>query len=178
MTHDNFENERDRVDHVLDILERTADRLDARKHVPLTMLRDAVVFLRLAEDAAYEAAQMDDVEPELSACLDHHAAARQALTAVQDALGALELGVASAAARFARATRDYVVLRRRHQQQDDRLFTKAAARRPPSSGSIGEPVEAPDTRHLYRRLVEHAAFLDLGAPTAFPAARNSRAAGK
>ena len=105
MPHDDFENERDRIEHVLEILERTAERLDARKHVPLTMLRDAVTFLRRAEDAAYEAAQMDDGEPASSACLDHHAAARQPLAAMQDALGALEVGVASAAARFAHGAR-------------------------------------------------------------------------
>jgi hypothetical protein len=178
MPHDDFENERDRIEHVLDILERTAERLEARKHVPLTMLRDTVTFLRRTEDAAYEAAQMDDGERALSACVDQHTAAMLSLSAMQDALGALEIGVASAAVRFAHAAQDYVGLRRRHQQQDDRLFARASARRRPRSRSIGEPVETADTRHLYRRLVEHAAFLDLGAPTAFPAARNSRAAGK
>ena len=78
----------------------------------MSLLRDAVAFLRGAEETAYEAARADDSEPTLSACLEYFAAVRRPLAAMQEALRDLELGDATAATRFARSAREYVFLRR------------------------------------------------------------------
>ena len=52
MSPDNFESERERSERVLEILEHAVARLDARAHVSLNLLKDAVTFLRRAEEAA------------------------------------------------------------------------------------------------------------------------------
>jgi hemerythrin-like domain-containing protein len=169
MSHDAFENERFRVERVLEILEHATRRLDAHAPVPLPLLRDAVRFISTSEASAYEAAQLDDSEPALSACLEQHAAAKRPLSAMTDALRALERGDAGAAARFARSTREYIELRREHLRIDDRLFARA-----PRHGSSRdeqmqfESVDGPETRRLYDRLVESAAILDIGVSTAYP----------
>jgi hypothetical protein len=176
MSHDDFETDRYRVDHVLQILESAADRLQLRANVPLMVLNDALEFLTASEEAALAAAQADDDRPTLSACLEQHWAARLRLTAMQEALLSLQLGDASAAGRFADFTRQYVQLRREHMALDDRLF--ASARKAfPKSMSAAAPIESAEsvtTRRLYDRLVEAAAILDLGVATAYPVAGRRR----
>ena len=174
MTHDTFENERYRVERVLEILEQGVDRLDARAHVSVSLLKDAVAFLHGAEETAYEAAQEDDSEPTLSACLEYYTAVRRPLAAMQEALRDLELGDATAATRFAQSAREYIVLRREQLRLDDRLFARARARGRALDGprEPEERVEPEDTRRLYGRLVEAAAILGLGVPSAFPTARH------
>jgi hemerythrin-like domain-containing protein len=170
MSHDDFESECYRVERVLELLKHAADRLDVRAHVPLTVLQDAIAFVDATEEIAYEAAQADDSEPALSACLEQHMAARRPLVAMRDALRSLEHGDASAAARFARSAREYVELRRAHLRLDDRLFARASNRRR-ALDELPTPVDSVEgaaTRRLYDRLVEAAAILDIGAPTAFP----------
>ena len=125
MSHDTFESERYRVERVLEILEHAVNRLGARAHVSVSLLKDAVAFLRGAEEAAYEAAQEDDSEPTLSACLEYYTAARRILAAMHETLRDLELGDATAATRFARSAREYIFLRRDHLRLDDRLFARA-----------------------------------------------------
>jgi hemerythrin-like domain-containing protein len=170
MSHDDFESERYRVERVLEILEHAANRLDFRAHVPLRVLQDAVAFVHASEETAYEAAQADDSEPALSACLEQHTAARRPLAAMREALEMLERGDAAAAARFARSAREYIDLRRAHLRLDDRLFARAPKRRRALDGLLTpvDSVESAETRHLYDRLVEATAILDIGAPTAFP----------
>jgi hemerythrin-like domain-containing protein len=176
MSHDTFESERYRVERVLEILEHAVDRLGARAHVSVSLLKDAVAFLRGAEEAAYEAAQEDDSEPTLSGCLDYYKAARRQLAAMHETLRDLELGDATAATRFARSAREYIFLRRDHLRIDDRLFARAQIRGRALDGSREpvELVEPEETRRLYDRLVEAAAILGLGVPSAFPTARASR----
>jgi len=176
MSHDDFEGERYRVERVLEILEHAVDRLSARAHVSMSLLRDAVAFLRGAEETAYEAARADDSEPTLSACLEYFSAVRRPLAAMQEALRDLELGDATAATRFARSAREYVFLRRDHLRLDDRVFARAQMRGHALDGSR-EPVESVEpaaTRRLYDRLVEAAAMLDTGAQSASPTARARR----
>ena len=176
MSHDTFEGERYRVERVLEILEQGVDRLDARANVSVSLLKDALTFLHGVEEAAYEAAQEDDSEPTLSACLEYYTAARRPLVAMQEALRELELGDATAATRFARSAREYTFLRREQLRRDDRLFARAQVRGRALDGPR-EPetvVEPEDTRHLYDRLVEAAAILGLGVPSASPSARASR----
>ena len=128
MSHDTFESERYRVERVLEILEHAVNRLGARAHLSVSFLKDAVAFLRRAEEGAYEASQEDDSEPILKACLEYYTAARRALAAMQKALRDLELGDATAATRFARSAREYIFLRRQHLRLDDRLFARAQRR--------------------------------------------------
>ena len=95
---------------------------------------------------------------------------------MEEALGDLQLGDATAAARFARSAREYTFLRRDHLRLDDRLFARAQIRGRALDGSR-EPVESVEpaaTRRLYDRLVEAAAILDVGVPSAFPTARARR----
>jgi len=169
MSHDDFESERSRVERVLEILEHGADRLDSRAHVPLMVLKDAVAFVQTSENAAHDAVQSDDSEPVLSACIAQHKAARGPLAVMGEALGSLERGDASAAARFARAAREYVELRRTHLRLDDRLFARAPKARRAHDHSIPsvEHLETADASRLYDRLVEAAAILDVGVATAF-----------
>ena len=176
MSHDNFESERYRIEHVLEILEHAVGRLTARAHVSITVLKDAVAYLRRAEEAAYEAAQADDSEPTLTACLEYCAAARRPLAAMEEAILELELGDATAAARFARSAREYAFLRREHLRLDDRLFSRAQIRRRAvdRSSEPVELVEPEETKHLYDRLVEAASILDIGVPFAFPSDRARR----
>ena len=108
MSHEAVESERFRVERVLEILERAAGRLDDGTRVPIAVIKDAVTFMRASEEAAYEAAQADDSEPTLSACLEQIAEGRRLLTRMQEAIRTLELGDASAAARCAQYARDYV----------------------------------------------------------------------
>ena len=176
MSHDIFESERERIERVLEILEHAVARLDARAHVSLNLLKDAVTFLRRAEEAAYEASQADDSEPTLTACLEYCAAARRPVAAMEEGLKELAAGDATAAARFARAARFYAFLRREHLRLDDRLFLRAQARGRvlDLSREPAEPGEPEETKRLYDRLVEAAAILDIGVPSAFPTARPRR----
>jgi hemerythrin-like domain-containing protein len=173
MSHDDFESERFRVERVLEILEHAARRLDARAHVPLTVLKDAVAFIRVSEESAGETAGSDDSEPALTACVEQHQAAMAPLAAMTRALDALDRGQASAASRFAQAAREYIDLRREHLRIDDRLFARAR-RRPALQDETATPidaVESAETRKLYDRLIEAAAILDIGVPTSSPVGR-------
>ena len=145
MSHDIFESERYRVERVLEILEHAVSRLGARAQVSVSLLKDAVAFLRGAEETAFEAAQEDDSEPTLSACLEYYTAARRLLAAMQETLRDLELGDAAAATRFARSAREYIFLRRDHLRLDDRLFARAQVRGRALDGSR-EPVELSSLR--------------------------------
>jgi len=173
MSHDDFENERYKVEHVLQILDDAAGRLQLRANVPLVVLHDALEFLAAIEDTSYEAALADEDSPELTACLLQHAAVRRPLAVMHEALASLQLGEASAADRFARAARDYVRLRREHVRIDDRLF--ASARKAfPKSHAVSAPIEITETaalRRLYYRLVEAAGILDIGGTAATTTAR-------
>jgi len=175
MRHDDFESERYRVERVLEILEHAASRLEARAYIPASLLSDAVEFIRATEDAAYDAAQISDGEPPLSACLDEHLAAREPLEAMQEAIRALERGEPTAPTRFTEAARKYIQLRRNHMRVDDRLFESASRQsaEPKPSGSK-ESVESASTQQAYDRLVEASAILAVGAPTAFPTATRTR----
>jgi hemerythrin-like domain-containing protein len=135
-----------------------------------------VAYLRRAEEAAYEAAQADDSEPTLTACLEYCAAARRPLTAMEEALRELERGDATAAARFAQSAREYAFLRREHLRLDDRLFSRAqiGARALDRSREPAELVEPEEMKRIYDRLVEAAAILDIGVPSAFRTARARR----
>jgi hemerythrin-like domain-containing protein len=176
MSHDDFEDDRYRVERVLEILEHAVGRLDARAHVSVPLLKDAVTFLRRAEEAEYEAAQVDDSKPMLSACAEYQTAARLPLAGMEKALRDLERGGRAAEARFARSARQYIDLRRGHLRLDDRLFASAQARRRAVAGASQpvQSVETPDTHGLYDRLVEAAAILHIGAPSAFPAGGEPR----
>ena len=176
MSHDDFESERYRVERVLEILEHAVGRLSARAHVSVSLLADTVAFLRGAEEAAYDEAQTDDSEPTLTACPEYCAAARRPLAAMEEAVRDLERGDATAAARFARSAREYAYLRREHLRLDDRLFARAQVRGRAMDASRApvEFVEPAATRQLYDRLVEAAAILDIGVPSAFPTARTRR----
>jgi hypothetical protein len=142
MWDDDFDSERYRVEQVLEILEHAARRLDERAYVPLSVVRDAVTFIEAAECAA-QVGQFTSIS---SAPVKSHWAAAQALSAMKDALNALDSGDASAAWRFARYTREYLELRPQHLRADD----------------------GPHSRRLFDRLAEAAALLDIGAPSAFP----------
>ena len=135
MWRDNLESERYRIERVLEILEHAVGRLGTGAHVSVSLLKDAIAFLRGAEEAAYEAAQADDSEPTLTACLGYCAAVRQVLATMEEALRALESGDATAAARLARSTREYALLRRDHPRLDDRLFAGTPGRGRVSDGS-------------------------------------------
>lgn len=170
MPHDTFESERFRVEHILAILEHATTRLEEGAQVPTTLLQDAVAFLMASEDAAYEATQLDDSEPTLSACLEQIAVGRQLLTRMQASIPSLAGDTASAAVRFAQAARTYIQLRREHARLDERLFARVKTGRHPldRSDAPSAAVESVDTRALYDRVVEAAAVLDIGVPTAFP----------
>jgi hemerythrin-like domain-containing protein len=172
MSHDDFEGERYRVERIMEILEHGARRLEDRAHVPLALLKDAVTFLRASEESAYETALEDDSEPALTGCLDQHIAARRPLQAMEAALQALECADAQAVAQFVAAARAYVTLRRDHLRVDDRLFAHGRQRRIRDEQTTpATVVESPQMRLLYDRLIESAAMLDIGAPTAFPSIR-------
>jgi hemerythrin-like domain-containing protein len=152
---DHFEGERHRVERVLEILERAASRLDARGHVPLELLNDAVEFVRASEEAAYEDSQAGEEEPALSACVKQHTEARAPVQGMQHALHALERGETAAAARFAQFAREYIRLRRDHMRLDDRLFSHPVPVR-----HVGDDtVESPATRRVYQRLIESSSAL-------------------
>jgi nucleotide-binding universal stress UspA family protein/hemerythrin-like domain-containing protein len=166
MLQDRFENERYRVERVLEILEHAASRLEAHAYIPLTILSDAVAFIRATEDAAYEASQTSAGKPALSACIDQHLAARVPLVDMAAALRELEHGNADVAPRFVRSAREYVRLRRDHLRADDRLFATAAREpREASAPDAVESVETRETRRIYDRLVEASGILDIGVPT-------------
>jgi hypothetical protein len=168
MSPDDFESERYRMGRVVEILEHAVRRLEDGGQVPLSLLRDAVTFIRTSEENAYEAARTDDSEPALSACIEHHFAARRPLSAMAESLKDLESGNAAGIARFARAARDYADLRRRHLDLDDALFARGhqqpAVRDEPNSPAV--LVETADIRRIYDGLVEVAALLALDVPTA------------
>jgi hemerythrin-like domain-containing protein len=170
MSHDNFENERFRLEQVLAILERAVTRIEEGGNVPTTVLQDAVAFLMASEDAAYEETQVDDSEPTLSACLAQITEGRQLLTQMHKSAAALADGDVSAAVRFAQQARQYIRMSREHLRLDDRLFARVKAGRRALDGSDAPvaSVETADTRRLYDRLIEASAVLDIGVPTAFP----------
>jgi hemerythrin-like domain-containing protein len=175
MPHDHFTDERLRVEQVLDILEHAANRLEDGADVPLSLLHDAVEFVRATEEAAYDAALNSDDAPPLPACIEQHVAARAPLQRMHEAVAALERGAPSAAASLVQHAREYVRLRREHLRLDDRLF--AATRHALDAdrqGESGESVESPATRQIYERLVDGSAILNTSAPTAVPAARRHR----
>ncbi len=95
---------------------------------------------------------------------------------MEEALRSLNLGDASAANRFADFAQDYVQLRREHLRLDDRLFASARKAFPKSMSAVApaESLDSVTTRRLYDRLVEAAAILDIGVPTAFPVAGRRR----
>jgi hemerythrin-like domain-containing protein len=163
MSHqDEFQTERHRVERVLEILESIAARLEGRRYVPLTLLGDAVEFVRASEDAAYEASQTDEEGPPLSACVEQHVAARVPVREMQQAVRALETGETAAADRFAQFAREYVRLRRDHLRLDDRLFLRLRVVQPAkdaTSQPSDETVERPTTRQIYDRLIEASAAL-------------------
>jgi hemerythrin-like domain-containing protein len=160
MSHqDQFETERHRVERVLEILDRIATRLDARGYVPLSLLSDAVEFVRASEEAAYEASQSSEGEPPLSACVEQHIAARAPVLGMQQALDAFEAGDTAAAERFAQFARAYVALRRDHLRLDDRLFAKAPHATEDRAAGVPGQAESPATRRIYHRLIEASAAL-------------------
>jgi len=173
MSRDDFEGERYRVEHVMEILEHAVRRLEDGGPVPVSILRDALTFIHTSEENAYEAAQTDDSEPALSACVEHHLAARRPLSVMEDALSALELGSVAAGMRFARAAREYADLRRRHFAIDDQLFARGRAHGTvrDEQSSPASMVETDDVRRVYNRLIESAALLGLDVPTAYPTER-------
>lgn len=174
MSHDDFQDERFRVERVLDILEHSAQRLEQRAYIPASVLRDAVAFLRATEDAAYDAARSSEDEPPLSACIEQHIAARKPLTGMEDALAALERGEASATASFVKHAREYIDLRREHLRLDDRLFGSARHTTEDRGKGTAESVESAATLRRYDRLIEASAIINIGAPTAFPVVRSRR----
>jgi hemerythrin-like domain-containing protein len=175
MSHDDFQDERFRVERVLDILEHSAQRLEQRAYIPATVLRDAVAVLRATEDAAYDAAQSSEEEPPLTACIEQHIAARKPLTGMEEALAALERGEAAATASFVKHARAYIDLRREHLRLDDRLFGSARhATEERGNSTVAESVESAATLRRYDRLIEASAIIDIGAPTAFPINRSRR----
>ena len=145
MSHDAFETERFRVERVLEILEHAARRLDDGEDVPSSLLKDAVAFVRASEEAAYEAGELDDSRPPLTACLEEHAAAWPLLKAMEESLPTVTHDDAVAADRFAHAAHDYVAQRREHLRLDDRLFATAATvrRHVDESAQPIESVESP-----------------------------------
>jgi hemerythrin-like domain-containing protein len=162
MSQDDFEGERRRVERVLGILEQGVSRLEARSYIPLSVLRDAVEFIGASEDAAYDAAQNNDVEPPLSSCVEQHTAARAPLRSMTEALQALEGGDGAAAARFSRCAREYIQLRREHLRLDDRLFLRAVARAgSPVRTTPIESVESTATRQRFERLVDASEVLGI-----------------
>lgn len=152
--HDHFENERYRVERVLQVLEDAAARLEARASVPLTLLDDVVAFLRATEEAAYEATEDADGDLPLSACVEQHIAARAPVNGMQDAVRSMRDGDTTAARRFAEFARNYSRLRREHMRADDRLFAGAAnPPKAPGTRVSEENPESPATQLLYERVV-------------------------
>jgi hemerythrin-like domain-containing protein len=165
MRRDDFDTERKRLEQVLNILERVADRLDANEPVPVPVIRDTVDFIRAIESSAYDASQEDAGELPLSECVQQHAAARVPLSVMTRALPDVERGNAAAASTFVFAAREYVRLRRDHLRADDQLFVNAAAN-PARAGSAPHvDVEPKATRICYERLVKEAAALGILAPS-------------
>jgi hemerythrin-like domain-containing protein len=165
MLHDEFESERFRVERVLEIVEHAGERIDARAYVPVSLLKDAVEFIRVAEDAAYEASQTSAGAPPLSACIEQHIAAREPLRGMQAAVRAMGRREAVAGVWFARMAREYVRLRRDHMRADDRLF--AATARPHEhepAPTWFESVESARIRQIYDRLVEESTMLEIATP--------------
>ena len=169
MPHDVFDTERQRVERVLDILEEASSRLERGAEIPQSVLGDALEFIRSSENAAYEAAQISEGEPVLSACIEQHVAARAPVRGMEAALSALRGGDDSGKPRFARFAREYAHLRREHMRLDDRLFS-AAGKTPPKQETKDQLglVESADPRQAYDRLVEAAATLAHGGAGARP----------
>ena len=163
MRRDDFDTERKRLEQVLNILERVADRLDANEHVPLPVIRDTVDFIRAIESSAYDASQEDAGELPLSECVQQHAAARVPLSVMTRAFLDVEGGNAAAASTFVFAAREYIRLRRDHLRADDQLFLTAK----PSASSTPQQVdvEPKATRNCYERLIKEAAALNIRAPS-------------
>ena len=118
------------------ILEHAARRLDDGEDVPLSLLKDAVAFVRASEEAAYKAGELDDSRPPLTACLQEHAAAWPLLKAMEESLPALAHDDAIATSRFVHAADEYVAQRREHLRVDDRLFADRGDG-PPARRRIG-----------------------------------------
>jgi hypothetical protein len=159
MFHDDFGNERYRLERVLDILERASGELTEGRGVPVSMLRNAVGFIRATEDSAYISTEEIEGDPPLAACVQQHVAARVPLDSMERSLAALDRGHMAAVADFARAARQYIDLRRAHLRSDDRLFLKPSPGRPQPATAV-ENVETATARRCYERLIEEAAALD------------------
>jgi hemerythrin-like domain-containing protein len=163
MPHDDFGTERYRLERVLDILEDAANRLNVGAHVPPSVLRDAVEFIRATENTAYSDTEESESDLPLSACIQQHVAARVPLEAMERSLAALEHGQAQAT-EFVRAARKYIQLRRDHLRADDQLFAGSAV--PVTADAPGvEAVETASARRSYQRLIEESATLDIDRPS-------------
>ena len=176
MSHDTFESERYRVERVLEILEHAVDWLGARVHVSVSLLKDAVAFLRGAEEAAYEAAQEDDSEPTLSGsgwnttqppggywrpCTRHFGTSNSATQMPPCGSPGRRASISSWIGETICASTIDCLRERKY----------AAARWMDRRASgIGRAYKT-DTNALDDCLVEAAAILGLGVPSAFPTAR-------
>lgn len=155
MVVDDFGTERQRLERVLGILENAVARLKAGDDVPLSLLCDAVQFIRATEDAAYNTVDESDIDLPLSACVRQHVAARAPLEQMERTMPRLERGDADAPAAFARAAEDYIQRRREHLRADDRLFRRSAAPVASNSPAVAA-VEPAAARHCYDRVIEAA----------------------
>jgi len=163
MSHDDFGTERYRLERVLDILENAADRLNVGAHVPPSLLRDAVEFIRATENTAYSDTEESESDLPLSACVQQHVAARAPLDAMARSLAAVGDGQAQATA-FVRAARKYIQLRRDHLRADDQPFAGSAVAVTADAPGV-EAVETAAARRCYQRLIEESATLDIGRPS-------------
>lgn len=120
---DRFKDERAKIEHALDALEKAATRIEAGD-APNEQTAQTVAVLIDTEEAAYDDSEIGDDEPVLSVCVAEHEAARVLLRRLKAALDARERGDIAAGKLFARNARDYVSLRREHMKRDDRLFAK------------------------------------------------------
>ena len=124
MTPDAFSTERHRIEQMLNLLERSTDRLLAGLPIALSELRQGVESLRTTEEAGYDEALKADGSPVLARCIEEHVAARAPLAGMERALNALAAGDRSAAGAFAESARNYIKLWREHVEADDRLLSR------------------------------------------------------
>jgi len=127
MSHvDRFNDERVKTELVLDVLESIAARLQGGTTVPTAELAEVVGSLRKSEEAAYDASQVSEGEPPLSACVAQHGAARVRIRKMQQAVESLERGEPAAVDAFVINAREYLRLCREHMQLGDQFFTNAS----------------------------------------------------
>ena len=161
MLRDDYSTERYRLRRVLDILEDTTNRISVRAHVPPSLMRNVVGFIRATENNAYSDTEETESDPPLSACVRQHIAARAPLEAMERSLAALELGETRATAEFVRAARTYIQLRREHLRADDQLFATSAQLVVSTPPGV-DAVETASARRCYERLIGAAAEFDVG----------------